>query len=81
MVRLAATALRTTFSETISRVAYQGERVMLERNGKAIAGLVSAEDLALLEELENRRDVKEARAALRNRTRIPWHEAKKSLGL
>jgi hypothetical protein len=45
MVKLAATALRGALSETINRVAYQGERVMLERHGKAVAAIVSAEDL------------------------------------
>jgi prevent-host-death family protein len=81
MVKLAASALRSNLSDTISRVAYQGERVAIERNGKTVVALISAEDLKLLEEIENRRDVREARAALKARSRTTWRQAKKDLGL
>ena len=82
MVKIAATALRRSLSETLSRVTYRGERVLLERNGKAVAGLVSADDLELLELLEDRMDMKAARAALKEPgRRVPWRELKATLGL
>ena len=37
-------------SELMSRVAYNNERFLIERRGKAMAALVSAEDLARLEQ-------------------------------
>ena len=40
------------FSDTLNRVVYQGERVAVERYGKTVAALVSADDLELLEALE-----------------------------
>ena len=82
MVKMATTALRSEFSETITRVRFQGERILLERNGKAVAGLVSVDDLQLLEQLEDRIDLKAARAALKEPgRRVPWRDLKKTLGL
>ena len=37
-------------SELMGRVAYNGERFLIERRGKPMAALVSADDLARLEE-------------------------------
>ena len=37
-------------SELMSRVAYNKERFLVQRRGKPMAALVSAEDLALLEQ-------------------------------
>ena len=49
MTRLTASAVRDTLGDTLNRVAYRGERIILERHGKAVAALVSVEDLSLLE--------------------------------
>ena len=65
MTKLAATTLRRAFADTINRVAYQGERIALERHGKTVAALVSAADLELLEALENQMDLTAARKALK----------------
>ena len=50
--------------DTINRVAFGNERVVLRRRGKEIAAVVPIADLRLLEELENRIDLVDARAAL-----------------
>ena len=63
------------------RVAYKGERSVLERCGKDVAALVSLEDLALLNELEARIDIEAARKALEGPGSIPWEEVKQRLGL
>ena len=81
MTKLAATTLRSTFADTINRVAYQGERIALERHGKTVAALVSAEDLELLEAIENRTDLAAARKALKEPGRRRWEKVKAEIGL
>jgi prevent-host-death family protein len=81
MTRLAATVVRDTFSETVNRVAYQGERIALERHGKTVAALVSAEDLELLQALDDRIDLAAARRALKEPGHRDWARVKAGLGL
>ena len=81
MTRLAASAVRDSFSETVNRVAFKGERIALERHGKTIAALVSAEDLELLQMLEDQMDLADARKALKERGRRGWSKVKAGLGL
>ena len=81
MIKIAATTLRSAFADTINRVAYQGERIALERHGKTVAALVSAEDLELLEALENRTDLAAARKALKEPGRRSWEKVKAEIGL
>lgn len=81
MTKLAATALRSAFADTINRVAYQGERIALERHGKTVAALVSVDDLELLEALENRVDLAAAKKALKEPGRRSWQKVKADLGL
>jgi prevent-host-death family protein len=78
--------IRSKLADTINRVAYQGERVVLERRGKGVAALVSMEDLAQLEQMEDEADAKAARKALAEMKRkklkpIPWQQVKTELGL
>jgi PHD/YefM family antitoxin component YafN of YafNO toxin-antitoxin module len=66
----------------INRCAYRGERVALQRRGKTLAAIVPAEDLKLLEALEDRLDVEAARKALaESDERIPYEKVRKELGL
>lgn len=81
MTKLATTALRSAFADTINRVAYQGERIALERHGKTVAALVSVDDLELLEALENRVDLAAAKKALKEPGRRSWQKVKADLGL
>ncbi|MBZ5516574.1 MAG: type II toxin-antitoxin system Phd/YefM family antitoxin [Acidobacteriia bacterium] len=86
MTRLASGKVRQEFSETINRVAYGRERIILHRRGKSLAALIPVEDLALLEALEDRLDVEEAErilaeAKVKRAKPIPWERAKKRLGL
>ncbi len=78
--------LRNQLSDVLNRVAYSGERVTLERHGKEIAAVVSMEDLALLEAIEDKEDAKAARRAIAEMKRkgekpIAWAEVKKELEL
>jgi len=86
MTRLAVGKIRQEFAETVNRVAYGRERIVLRRRGKDLAALIPFEDLVLLEELEDRLDLAEAEEILAkakaNREKpIPWAKAKKHLGL
>lgn len=83
-LRSQASKVREEFSDILNRVAYRRDRIVLERHGRAVAALVPVEDLELLEELEDRLDLEDARAALaeakRQGTR-PWERIKAALGL
>jgi prevent-host-death family protein len=78
------TEARESFSTTVNRVAFGGERVVLTRHGRRVAAVVPIEDLDLLVALEDARDLDEVRAALAepaNQERIAWEELKGELGL
>jgi prevent-host-death family protein len=47
---LSVAEAKKRLSELMSRVAYKNERFLIERRGKPTAALVSAEDLARLED-------------------------------
>jgi hypothetical protein len=59
---MAAAALPIT-EEELESVANGGERLVLERNGKALAAVVSLADLELLRRLEDEADLAAVRAA------------------
>jgi prevent-host-death family protein len=68
----------------VNRVAYGKERVIITRHGKQLVALVPIEDVRLLEALEDRMDLEEARAALveaRAQGTIPGEKIKEDLGL
>ena len=83
MSRLATQKRQETFTHSLTRVVTKGERVKVHRRGKAVAALISLEDLALLEELEDRLDVEEAerRLADPNEVPIPYEQVRKELRL
>jgi prevent-host-death family protein len=53
MLRMGLTDVRRRLRDTLRRVQSGGERIMLERQGRPVAALVSLEDLELLEEIED----------------------------
>ncbi len=78
--------IRNNMADALNRVAYQGERIVLERRGKGVAAIVPMEDLALLEAIEDREDVKAARKVLAEMKRkgkqpLAWDKVKRELGL
>jgi prevent-host-death family protein len=81
---LSTAQARSEFSEVINRVAFGKERVGINRRGKRIAAVVPIEDLELLEALENKMDLNEARAALKEakaKGTKPLSKLKAELGL
>ncbi len=82
MTRIAASDARSEFAEIVNKVAFGGERIRLHRHGKDVAALVPIEDLRLIEDLEDKMDLDEARAALAEKApRVAWKRLKKELGL
>ena len=81
MNRIAAKKLRNGMSDALNRVAYAGERIVIERRGKGAAVLVSMEDAELLERLEDRIDLEGARKALKSGKPMALEAVKKELGL
>lgn len=61
--RVTTRELRDGLSDVIGSIMYGHERVGITRHGKLAAVLVSADDLALLEDLEAARDADELRGA------------------
>ena len=84
MGRSTASKARDEFADTINRVAYSGERIVLERHGKAVAAIVPIRDLEILERIEDRLDLDEAHAALAEAKRkggtVSWEKVKAALG-
>lgn len=75
---------RAQFSEIINRAAFGKERMILTRRGKEIVAVVPIEDVKLLEALEDRMDLEEAREALseaKKKGTVSWEKMKKELGL
>jgi prevent-host-death family protein len=53
MIAVNATEARNKFLELINRAGYGQERIRIERYGKPVAAIISCEDLARLEALED----------------------------
>jgi len=77
------TRVRARFAESVNRVRYRGERIVIQKHGCPVAALVPVEDLALIQELEDRIDLEAARKALAeaNGKFISWETVKRKLGL
>ena len=83
MIKVTTSKARQEFARVLRKVK-EGKRFLLERHDKAVAAIVSVEDLALLEAIENRRDLEDARRALAEvaeKGAIPWEQVKAELGL
>ena len=79
---------RDHLSDIINKVAYAGERYTLTRRGHEIAVMISVDEWkaisALLEQIEDREDIKAADSAYAQYLKeggIPFEQAKKELGL
>jgi len=84
MTKVSAAEARNEFSEILNRASFGKERIVLTRRGKDLAALVPIEDLELLERLEDRIDLEDARAALaevREGGTVSWEKLKSDLGL
>ena len=85
MTRMTLSEVRSNLAEAVNKVAYGGERIVLERRGRDMVAMIPMEDLALFEQLleehEDRIDVEAAREALKEPGRVSWDKVKADLGL
>jgi prevent-host-death family protein len=84
MPNISTVEARNKFSNIINRVAFGKERVVLTRRGEELVALIPAEDVHLLEAIENQIDLADARAALKESKKkgtIPLDVLKKEIGL
>ena len=89
MVHIPVSEFKNEISETLNRVVYTGERVLLQRHGKDVAALVSMNELKLIEEIEQIEDETDLKEALKILHKIKsgatgvvsWDKAKKELGV
>ena len=64
MTGIAITDARGELADLVNRAAYGGERVVLTRRGRPIAAIISADDLAFFEALEDANDARAVDASL-----------------
>ena len=78
---ISITDLRTQIRKLADRVAFRGERIVVERNGEPAFVMVSPEDAALLEAIEDKIDLQAAKEALSEKGSIALDELVKDLKL
>lgn len=75
--------VRDQLADLVNRVAYGRERITIARRGRRVAALVSAEDLDLLERLEDVADLRAVADALADPQNqeppVPWEELEAEL--
>jgi prevent-host-death family protein len=89
MVHIPVSKFKNEISETLNRVVYSGERVLLQRHGKDVVALVSMKELQVLEDIEQMEDeidIKEALIALKDLKSskdnvVSWDDVKKDFGV
>ncbi|MBI4556982.1 MAG: type II toxin-antitoxin system Phd/YefM family antitoxin [Candidatus Hydrogenedentes bacterium] len=86
MTHVTEQELKSDPEAILRTVAEVGEPILVQVRGQDIAAIVPLEDLAFLEETENRLDLEAYRRAMRDLEEgrdelIPWEQAKKELGL
>jgi prevent-host-death family protein len=64
MSTVTATEAHAEFRDILHRATHGKERFLITQDGRVVAAMIPIEDLELLEELEDRIDLEDARAAL-----------------
>jgi PHD/YefM family antitoxin component YafN of YafNO toxin-antitoxin module len=68
----------------IDKVVLEGERIILQKEGKSLVALVPIEELEMLQELEDLEDefdIKAAEEAMKEPGIVSWEEVKLQFGL
>jgi prevent-host-death family protein len=81
MIEMAMSEARRDLAHVVNLAAYGGERILLLRNGKSSAVLVSVDDASILEKLEDRLDLERIRQSLKEGGRHSLEDVKAELGL
>ena len=80
MTNMPISEAREHLADLGNRVAFRGERVVVERRGKSLFALVPVEDVELLERLEDKMDLDAIRERLDEPSKS-FAKVKKELGL
>ena len=83
MIRIPTSKARKDFAD-ILEAAKKGERFLLHKHNKGVAAIVSVQDLAILQAIEDCQDSRAADAAIAEieaMGSVPWETVKKDLGL
>jgi len=78
---LTTSQIRAHLSDILTKVAFQGDRVVITRSGKKFVAVVPVDDLEFLEALEDRLDIEDAKRALQEPGSVAWEKVKADLGL
>ena len=82
MTTVPITEARTELSALFDRVAFDHDRIIIDRHGRDRIAMVPIEDLDRLQAIEDRADIEAADAALaESAERIAYEDIKKDLGL
>ena len=81
MTIIQVSELRGSLSETGHKVAYTGERLYVQCNGKPLFAIVPVDDMDLLERLEDQMDLELAAEALKKGEFVGLEDLKKELNL
>ena len=65
---IGASSVRQNLSKIIDLVRVEGGRILVTQHGRRVAAVISVEDLELLQVLEDRMDVAEARRQMKEPT-------------
>jgi prevent-host-death family protein len=80
-MEMSVRTIRENLADALKRVASAGERVVVTRKKKGVAALVSMDDLAALERLEDEAGIKVARKARKEKGGGPLEVIKARLGM
>jgi prevent-host-death family protein len=75
---------RSQLTDIVNEVAFAGKRIILTRKGKRLVAIVSLEDLEVIEALEDRIDLEDAKKALadiKKHGTVSWKTIKRKLKL
>jgi antitoxin Phd len=81
MTTMSVRQARERLRDVGDMVEFRGERVVVTRNRRPAFAFVSVEDLKLLEAMEDRVDLEEARKAIAEGGARPFEDVAKELGL
>jgi prevent-host-death family protein len=81
MTTMSVSKFRNNLREVGNRVAYAGERVLIDNHNKPYFAVISSDDLELLQLIEDKIDLQKAREALKRNKFESWEDVKKELGI
>ena len=84
MTTMSSSQARDHFPEIVSKAAFAKKRFVVTRRGKRLAAIIPIEDLDMIEAIEDRIDIEDAKKALasiKKKGSTSWKKVKTELGL